>query len=143
MPFLLVTNVISETVRVAPEPRVLGWLAARSPDDLFLAAQTVGELVRGAHKVKEEARRRRFEKWILEDLAGQFDGRILPFDEAAARLWGRLIGEGDRSGRTPPAADAQIAAVAMARGLVLVTRNVRDFVPFDLEVLKPWDAGDG
>ena len=43
----------------------------------------------------------------------------------------------------PPAADAQIAAVAMARGLVLVTRNVRDFVPFDLEVLKPWDAGDG
>lgn len=143
MPYLLDTNVISETVRVAPEPRVLGWLAARSPEDLFLAAQTIGELVRGAHKVKEEARRQRFEKWILEDLAGQFDGRVLPFDEAAARLWGRLMGDGDRSGRTPPAADAQIAAVAMDRGLVLVTRNVRDFAPFDLDLLNPWDAGGG
>lgn len=140
MAFLLDTNVISETVRVSPEPRVLGWLEGQSPDELFLASQTIGELVRGAHKVADEARRNRFESWIRDDLAAQFEGRVLPFDEAAARLWGRLMGEGDRSGRTPPAADAQIAAVAMDRALVLVTRNVRDFAQFDLEVLNPWDA---
>lgn len=143
MAFLLDTNVVSELVRAAPEPRVLDWLEGQSPPELFLAALTVGELLRGAHKVAEKARRDRFEGWIEGDLCRQFEGRILPFDEAAARVWGRLMGTGDRSGRTPPAADAQIAAVAMDRGLVLATRNVRDFAQFDLELLNPWDSGDG
>ena len=44
---------------------VLVRLVGLSSEELFLAAQTIG-----AHKVKEDARRRRFEKWILEDFAG-------------------------------------------------------------------------
>ena len=49
------------------------------------------------------------------------------------------MGDGDRTGRTPSAADAQIAAVAMQAGLVVVTRNVRDFEVFDVRLLNPWD----
>jgi predicted nucleic acid-binding protein len=143
MAFLLDTNVVSELVRARPEPRVLDWLEAQSPLELFLASPTVGELLRGAHKVADDARRKRFEQWIEDDLCRQFEGRILPFDEPAARLWGRLMGEGDRNGRTPPAADAQIAAIAIDRGLALATRNVRDFASFDLEVLNPWEATGG
>ena len=56
------------------------------PADLFLAAQTIGELVRGARKVKEVARRERFESWIEQDLAQQFEGRVLPFDGPTAAL---------------------------------------------------------
>jgi len=56
MPFLLDTNVMSETVRAKPEPRVLAWLERQSPADLFLAAQTIGELMGGAAKVREKAR---------------------------------------------------------------------------------------
>lgn len=139
MPFLLDTNVVSETFRAKPEPVVIGWLERQTPAELFLASQTIGELVRGARKVKERARRDRFEKWIEEDLSQQFDNRILAFDDAAARTWGRLMGDGDRIGRTPSAADAQIAAVAVGRGLILVTRNVKDFEHFDLRVLNPWN----
>jgi predicted nucleic acid-binding protein len=142
MPFLLDTNVISETVRPRPEPLVLAWLERQSPVELFLASQTIGELVRGACKVGEKARRDRFTQWIEEDLARQFEGRILAFDEAAARIWGSLMGEGDRTGQTPPAADTQIAAVAIARDLTLVTRNVKDFERFDVAVLNPWEVGD-
>lgn len=141
MPFLLDTNVVSELVKAAPEPRVLAWLEGQSPSQLFLASQTIGELVGGAFKVKEKARRERFTKWIEEDLSQQFEDRVLAFDHAAARLWGRLMGDRDRKGQTPAAADAQIAAVAMDRQLVLVTRNVKDFERFDLDLLNPWEAG--
>ena len=138
MAFLLDTNVVSETIRPRPELRVLDWLEAQAPAELFLAAQTIGELVRGARKVKDDARRERFESWIDQDLVRQFEGRVLPFDGPTAALWGRLMGDGDRVGRTPPAADTQIAAVAIRHELTLVTRNVRDFERFDVDMLDPW-----
>lgn len=138
MAFLLDTNVVSETIKPKPEPRVVDWLETQMPADLFLAAQTIGELVRGARKVKEDARRERFESWIEQDLAQQFEGRVLPFDGPTAALWGRLMGDGDRAGRTPAAADAQIAAVAIHYQLTLITRNVKDFEHFDLKLLNPW-----
>ena len=142
MAFLLDTNVVSETVRPRPRQTVLDWMESRRPSDLFLAAQTIGELVRGARKVREHERRERFERWIEQDLARQFEGRVLPFDGGTAAIWGRLMGDGDRAGRRPSAADAQIASVAIQHELILVTRNVRDFVRFDVRLLNPWSADD-
>jgi len=142
MAFLLDTNVVSETVRPRPRQPVLDWMEARNPSDLFLAAQTIGELVRGARKAREKERRERFERWIAQDLARQFDGRVLPFDGRTAAIWGRLMGDGDRAGRRPAAADAQIAAVAIQHGLVLVTRNVRYFAQFDVRLLNPWHVDE-
>ena len=140
MAFLLDTNVISETVRPRPQRRVLDWIEAHNPSDLFLTAQTIGELVRGARTVREQERRERFERWIEQDLARQFDRRILPFDGRTAVIWGYLTGDGDRAGRRPAAADAHIAAVAIQHELILVTRNVRDFTQFDVQLLNPWSA---
>ena len=62
MAFLLDTSVISETVRPRPDKTVLHRIEAQTPSDLFLAAQTIGELVRGARRVREQARRERFER---------------------------------------------------------------------------------
>ena len=138
MAFLLDTNVVSETVRPSPRRSVLDWIEARNPSDLFLAAQTIGELVRGARKVREQERRERFERWIEQELARQFDGRVLPFDGRTAAIWGRLMDDGDRAVRRPAAADAHIAAVAIQHELTLVTRNVRDFARFDVQLLNPW-----
>ena len=117
---------------------VLDWIERQIPTDLFLAAQTIGELVRGARKAREQERRERFERWIEQDLARQFDGRVLPFDGRTAAIWGRLMGDGDRAGRPPAAADAQIAAVAIQHEMILVTRNVKDFVSFEIQLLDPW-----
>ena len=138
MAFLLDTNVVSETVRPRPGKMVLDWIEGQIPTDLFLAAQTIGELVRGARKAREQERRERFERWIEQGLARQFDGRVLPFDGRTAAIWGRLMGDGDRAGRPPAAADAQIAAVAIQHEMILVTRNVKDFVNFEIQLLDPW-----
>ena len=142
MAFLLDTNVVSETIRPRPDKRVLDWIEGQVPTNLFLAAQTIGELVRGARKVTEQPRRERYEGWIEQDLARQFDGRVLPFDGRTAAVWGRLMGDGDRAGRPPAAADAQIAAVAIQHELTLVTRNTRDFVHFDIQLFNPWTMGE-
>jgi len=136
--FLLDTNVVSEPMRPRPEPRVLGWLTEQLPADLYLAATTIGELVRGARRVPDGGRRRRLEDWVETELAMQFAGRILPFDYGAARIWGTLMGDGDRAGRTPPPADAQIAAIALQGRLTLVTRNTKHLAPLGVEVLNPW-----
>lgn len=136
--FLVDTNVISETVKPRPEARVLAWFENQTPGELFLAAVTFGELVRGARKLEGADRRHVYERWIRRDLARQFEGRILPFDKDAAAIWGEIMGEGDRIGRPRPAVDAQIAAVARRRDLTLVTRNLRDFKEMDVTLLDPW-----
>lgn len=35
--------------------------------------------------------------------------------------------------------DAMITATAQAHGLTVVTRNVRDFIPFDVRTLDPFN----
>jgi len=125
--FLIDTNVVSETFRPRPAPRVLEWARWQMASDLFLAAMSLGELVRGARSVKDRVQRERLARWINHDRATQFQGRILPFDREAAVIWGTITGEGDRAGRPKPMADAQTAAVALRNGLTLATRNIRDF----------------
>ncbi len=138
MAFLLDTNVISETVKPRSEVRVLSWLSKQTADDLFLASLTIGELVRGAHRLQDGKRRGVYERWIENDLANQFKDRILPFDRGAAVIWGEIMGDGDRTGRTRPAADAQIAAVARRHSLTLATRNVGDFQAMGVMLFNPW-----
>ena len=139
MAFLIDTNVISETLKPRPRDRVIAWLSAQRSSDLFLASMSLGELVRGAHRVKDKAKRERFKRWIDHDLAAQFQGRILPFDQEAAVIWGEIMGDGDRTGRPKPMADAQVAAVARRHGLTLVTRNTRDFTDMSVALIDPWE----
>lgn len=136
--FLIDTNVIGETVKARPEPRVLAWFEERTPGELFLAAVTFGELVRGARRLEDAGRQRGYERWIRHDLVRQFEGRILPFDRDAAAIWGEIMAVGDRTGRPRPAIDAQIAAIARRHDLTLVTRNLRDFEATGATVLDPW-----
>ena len=136
---LLDTNVISETVKKQPAPAVLTWFEGQSPADLYLSAMTLGELIRGARRLRDSARRERLETWINIELIHQFDGRILPFDRMAAVIWGEIMGDGDRSGQTRPAADAQIAAIARRYDLPLATRNGKDFAGMGVALVDPWE----
>lgn len=138
MAYLIDTNVVSETLKPHPEPLVIEWIGGQIPNDLFLSSVSLGELVRGARRVRDKAKRVRFEAWINRDLAAQFRGRILPFDHRSAVIWGEIMGDGDRTGRPKPMADAQIAAVALAHDLTLVTRNIGDFDGMGLLLINPW-----
>ena len=140
MAYLIDTNVVSETLKPRPERRVVDWIGRQMANDLFLASISLGELVRGVRRMRDRARRERFQRWIDYDLAAQFQGRILPFDRETAVIWGEIMGDGDRVGGPKPMADAQIAAVARRHGLTLVTRNIRDFVGMEVVLLDPWES---
>jgi len=77
-----------------------------------------------------------FSKMLEED----FEGRVVPFDEAAAQSAGRIAAERRRLGRTVEIRHVQIAGIAAARRAAIATRNVRHFEGLGLELIDPWSA---
>jgi toxin FitB len=66
------------------------------------------------------------------------NGRILPFDRAAAVEFADIITSRRLLGRPIGILDAQIAAIARARGMAVATRDVRDFADTGVTVIDPW-----
>jgi hypothetical protein len=136
--FLLDTNVISEAARRPPDARLAAWLSVQDPSRLFLSVVTLGELVRGYRRLPDGNQRARLRVWVRDDVRAAFRGRILALDERAAEIWGELVGDGLRNGRPRPVIDMQIAAIAIANGLTLATRNTADFADLPLKAVDPW-----
>lgn len=135
---LLDTNILSELMKRAPDPKVERWLADQPIDSLFICAITEAELRYGAALLPPGNRREALTTAITEMLATDFDGRILPFDSAAATAFAGIATARRQAGRPISQADAQIAAVARARGATLATRNAIDFESCGITVVNPW-----
>lgn len=124
---LLDTNVVSELMRPVPNAGVIGLLDSYPVSDVWICAITVAEIYLGIALLAEGKRKAVLhaaaERMFIED----FSGRCLPFDCRAGREYAGIIKARGESGRPVSVEDAQIAAVAAVGGLVLVTRNTRDF----------------
>jgi predicted nucleic acid-binding protein len=135
---VLDTNVLSELMRTAPEPRVDRWLAAQPTASVFTSAVTEAELRYGIALLPAGKRRSSLSALLQEILAEDFDGRILPFDSPAAAAFAEIATDRRKAGKPISQADAQIAAIARSRGAALATRNVADFQGCGIEVINPW-----
>lgn len=131
--YLLDSNVLSEPVRPRPHPRLIERLTKHT-GEVATAALCFHELLFGVLRLPKSRRRSDLEEYLAE-LAAALP--ILPYDERAARWHAEERARLHR--KTPPFADGQIAAVAAANDLVLVTANVSDFGPFRVEV-ENWMA---
>ena len=139
MTYLLDTDIISEFVRPRPDPNVVAWLASVDEERVYLSVVSVAEIQRGVDLLPEGARRLRLATWLRDDLPARFEGRLLAVDQRVAQTWGTLMAQSQRSGMTLGAMDAFLAATASVHGLILVTRNVRDFASAGISVLNPWE----
>jgi toxin FitB len=137
MRYLLDTNIISNITKPIPSESLITWMSKQVDEDLFIASLTVAEVRRGVLEKPAGKRRDQLKAWFsgLEGPQALFAGRVLPFDEAAALIWARLMADGKARGRQRSALDAIIAAVAEANGCVVVTDNEKDF--HGIEIVNP------
>ena len=138
---LLDTNILSELMRPAPEQGVEKWLADQPDASVFISAITEAELRYGVALLPSGKRRSTPLAAVIEDMLGEdFNGRILPFDSAAAVAFAEIAASRRQAGLPIAQADAQIAAIARSRGAALATRNVPDFEGCGIDVVNPWTA---
>ena len=101
--------------------------AAQLPMEVAVSSITMAELAAGPHATDDPAERARRQD-RLQRAEAAFDP--LPFDNEAARAYGRIYAaviSAGRKARGPRAVDLLIAATACAAGLPLYTRNGEDF----------------
>lgn len=134
---LLDTNVISETAKPDPEPKVIAFLS-RHEDELFISVVTLAELYRGIALMPPGRRHQALADWANHDLPMRFSGRILSLDEKDAPVWGELMARSRRDGLNLQIMDSLLAASALSRQFAVATRNRRHFEGLGLQLIDPW-----
>jgi toxin FitB len=138
MKYLLDTNVISELVAKQPSAQVIEWIDKTDEDRLYLSVVTIGEINKGIEKLPDSQRKVALQVWLTEELLVRFRDRILSLDSGVMLTWGALTAALEQQGRTLPAMDSLVAAIARHGQLTLVTRNENDFVGTGVPILNPW-----
>ena len=131
------TNVISETLRPRPNPNVIAWMRHVNIEELTTTTITTAELFNGVCHMPQGRHRSQLAKTVDYALM-PFMERILPFDGASALDYAQIRAHREAIGRPIGVQDAMIAAIARSRGVMLATRNVRDFAHTGVTLIDPW-----
>ena len=137
---LLDTNVISEPQRREPNARVLEWIDAQALETLYLSAITVAEMRAGITLMPAGKRRDSLHDNMEKRLLPMFANRVLSFDMACTKAYAELLAKSRAAGLAVETADAFIAAVALANGFAIATRDTRPFEAAGVNVINPWQA---
>jgi predicted nucleic acid-binding protein len=137
---LLDTNVVSEPLRPEPNVRVINWLDAQPMETLYLSAMTVAELRAGVALMPAGQRRDKLNDYLEKSVLPPFAGRVLAFDLACTNAYAQVLATARRAGSGIGTADALIAAVAAANGLIVATRDTSPFEAAGLIVINPWEG---
>jgi predicted nucleic acid-binding protein len=136
--FLVDTNVISEILRLAPDPNVAAWSQKQPKRLLFLSVISMGELRKGITILPRSVRRTQLERSIEEQVPLWFQDRILPVTQAIAERWGELDGRQQLAGHPLNPPDGMIAATALEHSLTVATRNAKHFADLGVTLINPW-----
>ncbi len=135
---LLDTNVISEPWLPQPSKSVMDWLNSQAIQDLYICTPVLAELRFGIERLAEGARKARLNSASERLVNEVYRGRILNFDTASALHFGIITAKREQMGRRMEPLDAQIAAIALAHQMTLVTRDTTDFRDIGLELIDPF-----
>ena len=121
--YLLDTDILSNLMKRSPSSALVAKVARVPPEQQFTSSITLGELVYRAHRMRERTAIlvEKIEAVLLPNL------HVLAFDTSAARRYGEIRAELERLGTPIGDADMRIAAIALSRGLRVVTGNERHF----------------
>ena len=137
---LLDTNVISEPLKLSPDAGVLTWIDAQLVESLYLSTISLAELRFGIAALPAGKRKDTLHASLETRILPLFAGRILSFDLSASEAYGVLRVRARLDGKAMAPADGYIAAIAMAHGLIVATRDTGPFEAAGLTVINPWQA---
>lgn len=139
--FLLDTNVLSELMRKRPDTDVLDWFAQHAQATMRISSVTQAEILTGITLLPAGKRRMALALAAEQMFEQDFTGRCHVFDSAAAKNYALIVAARTRQGQPISTEDAQIAAIALACGLTVATRNTKDFQHIDgLILANPWQG---
>lgn len=141
MTHLLDTNVVSEAFRPRMHPAVRSWFDRADRSGIFLSSITKAELLFGLAIMPSGQRKVQLAGVIWRFLAQEMRTEVLAFGSPEAEHYAEIAARRRAAGRPIIQSDAQIAAIARARKLSVVTRNVRDFEDCGVDIVNPWEAG--
>ncbi len=133
--YLLDTNIVSEPVVARPSPAVLDRIKGNVAS-LAISSVTWQEVLYGMFLLPAGKRRDQIEDYLFRRIRPALP--IIGFEERAARWQAEQRASLRQVGKSPSYADSQIAGIAVANDLVLVTRNVDDFADFERLQIENW-----
>lgn len=135
---ILDTNIVSEMMRPLPNPGVVAWLNRQDRERVFSTVVTVAEINLGLALMPAGKRRDELRSKAYLVFSEKLAGCVLKFDDAAAAAFGLIVARRRMAGRPIGNLDAQIASIAVACGLRVATRDVRDLYDCGAEIEDPW-----
>lgn len=135
MKFLLDTNVCIRFLN-GRNPSIQQQMGKHKPDDILLCSVVKAELLVGVAKNENPEARLKKIKPFLDRFAS------LPFDDSAAASYAEIRSDLEKRGLPVGPNDLQIAAIAVANQLVLVTHNVKEFGRVNGLIIEDWEETD-
>ena len=137
MRILLDTCALSEIRHPRGHPAVKKAYQKLPESDLYISVVTLGEIVKGISLLDDGSRKNELNQWV-QGLEQYYSEHVLPIDRDIAHIWGEITARAQRSGLTLAASDGFIAATALAKGLHIMTRNIKDFECTGACLINPW-----
>ena len=133
---LLDTDVVSQLTKDVPHPRAYAWLRGAIDADLHLSVISVEEIREGIEMMDPGYKRRRLDRWLVDEVLTDYRERILPIGIEIADLCGRILAAEEKLGFHPDVSDAYIAATARVHGMLVATLNRNHFKRLDVELVE-------
>ena len=131
MKYLLDTNICIYCISRKP-PSVIARVNRESSSDIAISSITLGELLSGSARSMRPLASR------IDQLTFFTAFHSLPFDDAAATVYGMIDGYLKNRGIAIGPLDTQIAAIAMAHSLTVVTHNTKHFSRIPELQIEDW-----
>jgi toxin FitB len=125
---LLDTDVISQLTKDIPNAKAHAWLRGAIDQDLYLSVISVEEIREGIEMMDPGHKKRRLDRWLIDEVLTDYRDRILPIEVEIADLCGRILAAEEKEGFHPDVSDAYIAATARVHGMSVATLNRNHFV---------------